>query len=156
MGLSWRGGTARTFIGRRSLSLETLFPVLSVPGVRWVNLQYGERATEIAELQATQGIEIADWPEAIDGDYDETAALVGALDLVISVCTSVVHLTGALGKPAWVMTSYVPEWRYGLHGEAMPWYPTVRLFRQTELGVWESVIANVAVELRQMGLAHAK
>ena len=156
VGLSWRGGTARTFIGRRSLSLETLFPVLSAPGVRWVNLQYGERATEIAELQATQGIEIADWPEAIDGDYDETAALVGALDLVISVCTSVVHLTGALGKPAWVMTPYVPEWRYGLHGEAMPWYPTVRLFRQTGLGAWESVIVNVAVELRQMGLAHAK
>lgn len=149
VGISWRGGMALTYSGRRSLSLEALLPVLSVPGVRWVNLQYGDRAGEITSFESGHNIRIANWPEAIDGDYDETAALVSTLDLVISVCTSVVHLTGALGKPVWVMASYIPEWRYGLQGESMPWYPAARLIRQTERGAWEPVIAEVEQRLRE-------
>lgn len=149
VGISWRGGTVFTHRERRTLSLQSLMPVLSLPGVHWVNLQYGKRDLEIAELRKTGGIDVADWPEAIDGDYDETAALVGALDLVISVCTSVVHLTGALGRPAWVMTALVPEWRYGLSGSTMPWYPQVRLFRQSEQGAWDPVVTAVEGELRQ-------
>ncbi|MDP2323647.1 MAG: hypothetical protein Q8N51_06410, partial [Gammaproteobacteria bacterium] len=143
VGISWRGGVAVTRRGRRSLDLTQLLPVLSVPGVHWINLQYGDRGTEIAELASTQNISITDWPEAIDGDYDETAALVSALDLVISVCTSVIHLTGALGRPAWVMTPRIPEWRYGLERDTMPWYPAVRLFRQPERGVWQPVIVEI-------------
>ena len=149
VGLSWRGGTAFTHRERRTLSLEQLLPVLSVPGVRWINLQYGKRADELVQLAGSHGITVADWPEAIDGDYDETAALVGALDLVISACTSIVHLTGALSKPAWVMTAFVPEWRYGLHQESMPWYPSVRLFRQTAQGVWDPVILGIEQTLQQ-------
>jgi len=156
VGISWRGGTALTYSGRRSLSLEDLLPVLSVPGVRWVNLQYGERADEIAAFGRDRGIPIADWPDAVDHDYDETAALVTALDLVISVCTSVVHLTGALGKPVWVMASYVPEWRYGLEGESMPWYPAVRLVRQAERGAWEPVIASIENQLRKAVADHRR
>ena len=150
VGISWRGGTVFTHRGRRTLSLPALLPVLSVPGVRWINLQYGKRAGEIAELREASGIDIVDWPEAIDGDYDETAALVSALDLVISVCTSVVHLTGALGRPAWVMTALVPEWRYGLHGSTMPWYPQVRLFRQVSQGDWDPVVSGIERGLRQL------
>ena len=149
VGISWRGGTVFTHRERRSLLLRELLPVLSVPGVRWVNLQYGKRADEISELYSNHGIVIADWPEAIDGDYDETAALVSALDLVISVCTSVVHLTGALGKSVWVMSALVPEWRYGLGCSSMPWYPSARLFRQTAQGAWEPVVFSVEQSLRQ-------
>ncbi len=144
VGLSWRGGVAITRRARRSLDLAQLLPLLSVPGVHWINLQYGDRDTEIAEFAAAQKIAITDWPEAIDGDYDETAALVSALDLVISVCTSVVHLAGALGRPAWVMTPRIPEWRYGLERDTMPWYPSVRLFRQSERGTWQPVIAEIS------------
>lgn len=144
VGISWRGGTVYTNRNRRTLSLDTLHPVLALPGVHWVNLQYGERAAEIAGCKAAQGITVADWPEAIDGDYDETAALVSGLDLVISVCTSVIHLAGALGRPVWVMVPHAPEWRYGLEGETMPWYPTVRLLRQTEAGSWQAVIERVS------------
>ena len=149
IGISWRGGTVFTHRERRTLSLDALHPVITVPGVRWVNLQYGARATEIADFERAHGVPIVDWPAAIDGDYDETAALVSALDLVISVCTSVVHLTGALGRPVWVMAAYIPEWRYGLSGETMPWYPTAHLFRQAELGAWDSVINNVHQALIQ-------
>lgn len=147
IGLSWRGGSIYTNRKRRTLSLEALRPLLATPDVQWINLQYGERVAEIAALKETSGIEIIDWPEAIDGDYDETAALVGAVDLVISVCTSVIHLTGALGRPAWVMVPCTPEWRYGFQGETMPWYPTVRLFRQPGLNDWTSVIDRIRAEL---------
>ncbi len=155
VGISWRGGTVFTHRERRTLSLQALLPVLSVPGVHWVNLQYGKRADEIAELKSGGDIVIVDWPEAIDGSYDETAALVSALDLVISVCTSVVHLTGALGKSVWVMTALVPEWRYGLGGSSMLWYPAARLFRQTAQGVWDPVIGSVEQALRQRVAAAA-
>ncbi|MBX3651687.1 MAG: tetratricopeptide repeat protein [Burkholderiales bacterium] len=148
VGISWRGGVAVTRRGRRSLDLTQLLPVLSVPGVHWINLQYGDRDADIAEFSAAQGIAITDWPEAIDRDYDETAALVSALDLVISVCTSVVHLTGALGRPAWVMTPRIPEWRYGLGRDTMPWYPSVRLFRQPGRGEWQPVIAEIRERLQ--------
>jgi hypothetical protein len=98
-------------------------------------------------LRSRHGIEVHHWQEAID-DYDETAALVGALDLVVSVCTSVIHLAGALGKPAWVMVPLIPEWRYMSEGESMPWYPSVRLFRQRRYRQWNGVIDRVAGLLR--------
>lgn len=150
VGLSWRGGTSVTKRSRRSFTLDELCPLLKVPGVKWVNLQYGERSEEIARFRSEHGIAIADWPEAIDGAYDETAALVAALDLVISVCTSVVHLTGALGKTAWVMVPHVPEWRYGLSGEKLPWYPRVRLFRQPAPEAWQPVMDAVQSSLSAM------
>ncbi len=148
IGISWRGGVAVTRRGRRSLDLTQLLPVLSVPGVHWINLQYGDRGAEIAEFASAQKIAITDWPEAIDGDYDETAALVSALDLVISVCTSIIHLTGALGRPVWVLTPRIPEWRYGLERDTMPWYPAVRLFRQPERGEWQPVITEIRGRLQ--------
>lgn len=153
VGISWRGGTALTRRGRRSFSLQDLLPLLSVSGVSWVNLQYGERAGEIEALEKDHGISIADWPDAIDGDYDETAALVSTLDLVISVCTSVIHLAGALGKPVWIMAAYIPEWRYGLKGSSMPWYPSVTMYRQEAAGVWDPVIAGVAENLKKKVLS---
>lgn len=150
IGLSWRGGTAYTQQQRRSLELDDLLPLLSKAGVHWVNLQYGERRAALDELHRRHGIAVSDWPEAVDGDYDETAALVSSLDLVISVCTAVVHLSGALGRPAWVIAPQVPGWRYGLQGEAMPWYPSVRLFRQAQAGDWAPVVGAVgdALEAR--------
>lgn len=147
VGISWRGGTVFTHRERRSLTLDALQPVLDVPGIRWINLQYGKRDDEIAGLRA-RGTAIEDWPEAIDGDYDETAALVSALDLVVSVCTSVVHLAGALGKPVWVLVPYAPGWRYGLQGEGLPWYPAARVFRQGVLQSWNPVLERLAEALR--------
>jgi tetratricopeptide (TPR) repeat protein len=147
VGLAWTGGVRRTRRTLRSLSLERLLPLLRVPGVRFVSLQYTADAhDDIDALTARDGIEIHHWQEAID-DYDQTAALVCALDLVISVCTSVVHLGGALGRPVWVLAPVSPEWRYGLTVETMPWYPSVKLFRQPAYGEWEPVIARTAREL---------
>jgi hypothetical protein len=72
---------------------------------------------------------------------------VCALDLVVSVCTSLVHLAGALGRPVWVLAPLSPEWRYGISGETMPWYPSVRLFRQRAYAEWAPVVGRAAAEL---------
>ncbi len=153
VGIAWTGGVRRTRRELRSLELEQLLPLLGVPGVRFVSLQYTEDARDdIEALRTRHGIDIAHWPEAI-ADYDQTAALASAVDLVISVCTSLVHLGGALGRPVWVMVPVGPEWRYGNAGTGMPWYPSVRLFRQQAYRDWAPVIAAVAAELQ--GTVHA-
>src|SRR5678815_2207030 len=104
VGLAWVGGSRGTFRTRRSLSLEALLPILKVDGVSWVSLQYMDPTEEIAEMEAAHGIKIHHWPRAAESqDYDDQAALVAELDLVITVCTAVVHLSGSLGKECWVL-----------------------------------------------------
>lgn len=149
IGISWEGGTHQTRSPLRSIPLEQWLPILRTPGVRWVNLQYTGAGAALSELKLQHGIEVTHWEDAID-DYDETAALVCALDLTISVCTAVIHLGGALGQPIWVMAPLSPEWRYGIAGETMPWYPSVREFRQSVFGEWSSVILEVTQQLREL------
>lgn len=149
VGISWRGGVKSTRTGLRSTDLADWLPVLSSEDVDFISLQYTDCHDELAALGQDHGLRVHHWQEAID-DYDETAALVSALDLVISVQTAVVHLSGALGKPAWAMISAVPEWRYMSQGETLPWYPAVRLFRQQDQGNWRPVMEKIALELRRL------
>jgi len=149
VGLSWRGGTTRTRNVVRSIGIAQWLPLLGVKDIQFVSLQYTDCSEEIAALEKAHGLKVHHWQEALT-DYDETAALLSALDLVISVCTSVIHLGGALGKPVWVMVPASPEWRYGSVGAEMPWYPSVKLFRQEVLNEWEPVIARVADKLQQL------
>src|SRR5437773_628609 len=142
VGLSWQGGVGHTGRARRSLTLEQLLPLLRLAGVHFVSLQYTEVDDEIRNLAARHGITVHHWQGAIDV-YDETAALVCALDRVVTVCTALVHLTGALGRPAIVMVPFGSDWRYGAQGERMPWYPSVRLIRQRAIGDWPPVIEAV-------------
>jgi Flp pilus assembly protein TadD len=147
VGLSWRGGLPTTRRNLRSLDLASLAPLLRGLPAHFVSLQYGDCTAEIESLDATHGIRVLHWREAID-DYDETAALVSALDLVITVCTSIVHLGGALGRPVRVLVPTLPEWRYGRAGNEMIWYPSVRLYRQRRRGEWGDVFETLARELR--------
>jgi tetratricopeptide (TPR) repeat protein len=142
LGISWRGGLNRTRRRLRSITLADWRPLIELPGTTLVSLQYhSDAAEEVATFQRDSGIVIHHWQDAID-DYDETAALVCALDIVVSVCTAVIHLGGALGRPVLVVVPASPEWRYGLKGGSMPWYPSVKLFRQARAGSWEDVIAE--------------
>ena len=131
------------------MGIAQWLPLLGVKDIQFVSLQYTDCSEEIAALEKTHGLKVHHWQEALT-DYDETAALVSALGLVISVCTSVIHLGGALGKLVWVMVPASPEWRYGSVGEEMPWYPSVKLFRQEVLNEWEPVIARGADKLQQL------
>ena len=146
IGLSWRGGLPGTGYARRSIELEALRPLLQLPDARFVSLQYGDVGAEVASLERNHGIRVEHWPDLIEST-DDTAALICALEMTVSVCTAVVHLAGALGRPACVMVPSVPEWRYGARGEAMSWYPSVRLFRQAAAGDWTPVLERVRAAL---------
>lgn len=149
VGISWRGGTAKTRTLARTLALQAWAPILRVPGARFVNLQYGRYANDLRELEAMHGVPVVDYPE-IAMDYDATAALVGALDLVVTVCTAVVHLAGALGTPVWVLCPHVPGWRYTADRTQIPWYPSSRLFRQSHYGGWDAACHDVSSALEEL------
>jgi tetratricopeptide (TPR) repeat protein len=149
VGISWRGGTARTRQRARTIAAHEWAPILATQGVQFINLQYGDYKAELATLNEIHGGRIHDLPQALT-DYDETAALVEALDLVITVCTAVVHLSGALGRPVWILTPLVPGWRYTANRSAMPWYPSSRLFRQSTWGNWQPVCQEVSDALAEL------
>lgn len=144
IGVSWRGGTHRTGQSRRSMTLDQMAPVLTLPGCEIVSLQYGDPRPEVAAVNQTlaRPLRIFD-PEEID-DFEDLAALVANLDVVVSVQTTMVHLCGALGKDCLTLVPHQPEWRYTLEGTTMPWYGSVRLFRQAAAGEWDPVIRRVA------------
>ncbi len=144
VGISWRGGGARTGVSDRSLSLDQLLPVLDIPDCEFVSLQYGDVQEEVAAFNAGRSRPVRLFPaEAID-DFEALAALALNLDLVVSVQTALVHLCGAVGVPALVMVPSNPEWRYGLIGAGMPWYDSVELFRQGPEKDWAPVVRRVA------------
>jgi ADP-heptose:LPS heptosyltransferase len=118
--------------------------VLRTPGITFYSLQKGEQRQELMRLAAD--LRVQDLDPALH-DYGDTALVIDQLDLVITVDTSVAHLAGALGKPVWTLLSYVPDWRWMLEGETTPWYPTMRLFRQTRPGGWAEVMGQVAQAL---------
>lgn len=139
IGLSWRGGTPKTRGHLRSLHVELLAPLLEQDAV-FVSLQHG---VETSELEGPAAV-VRTFEGATD-DLDRLAALISALDLVVSVDNTTVHLAGALGRPVWVLLSANPEWRYGLSGETMPWYPSAKLFRQGDDRCWEPVMQKIIV-----------
>jgi tetratricopeptide (TPR) repeat protein len=155
VGISWRGGTPRTRAEERSLTLDQLTPVLGAPGCEFVSLQYGDIASEVAEFTARTGHAIRVFPREEIDDFDDLAGLVSNLDIVVSVQTALVHLTGAIGKPCLTMLPQFPEWRYTLAARTMPWYPSVQLLRQPDRGDWEPVIERVAKALRERDLSPA-
>lgn len=157
IGINWIGGMKKTRVEVRSLTLEQLLPVLK-QDAHFVSLQYTDCANEIFEFEQKYGIKIHHWPEATQGEnYDECAGIVANLDLVITNCSSVVHLAGSMGVPTWVLTPSRPAWRYRLDLDYMPWYgKSVTLFRQRpESTDWTPVIAEVAEALADMDVRHS-
>ena len=145
VGLSWRGGTRKTREELRSLTFAQCLPWLMARDCRFVCLQRGDCAEEVAVAKRL-GADLDWWPQALQ-DTDELAALIAALDLVITIPSTVAHLGGALGRPLWILLSASPEWRYLWQGERIPWYPSARLFRQSRPREWEPVITDVRREL---------
>lgn len=151
IGISWIGGHKRTRMEVRSIELENLLPILK-QDVNFISLQYTPAEQEVQQLKDKHGIQIHHWPEAVyNANYDETAGLVANLDLVITVCTSVVHLAGSMGVPTWVLTPSRPAWRYRLDLDSMPWYSGVSLYRmQPDSTDWGPVITEVAGQLADL------
>ena len=147
VGLCWAGGpgfsrprvdgarTNRAFA--RSVTLQHLAPLGALDDIVLVSLQKGEAAKQLQELVLQSVLPVMDWTGEI-GDFADTAALVDALDFVISVDTSVAHLAGALGKPVWLLHKFDGSWQWLIDRDDSPWYPTMRIFRQPKPGDWHS------------------
>jgi tetratricopeptide (TPR) repeat protein len=149
IGLAWHTNNPKT--GRlRSMNLSLFAPLFARPDIRWISLQYGDH--DVLENQAAAvGAPILT-DHAVDqfSDIDVFAAQIAAMDLVITIDNSTAHLAGALGVPVWVLLPFAPDWRWLLHREDSPWYPTMRLFRQPNLGDWKSVVERVKNALAVM------
>ena len=144
VGIAWAGNPNFKGDQSRSIGLARFSPLLSVAGIELVNLQRDLREGDRDILRDNPQVIRVD--DAIE-DFDDTAAILSAVDLVVTSDTSVAHLAGALGKPVWVLLQYVADWRWLRERGDNPWYPTARLFRQPKIGDWESVIGRVKDEL---------
>lgn len=144
VGLVWAGKPTHKNNRNRSIPLERLMPLLDLPKVRFIGLQKGDGAEQPKKLGADALV-----PNIGERmrDFADTAAILQQLDLVISVDTSIVHLAGALGRPVWALIPYSPDWRWLYGRDDSPWYPSVRLFRQTTPRDWPEVIARVRAVL---------
>jgi len=148
VGLCWAGGPgfsrprvegARTNrVMARSMTLQQLAPLAGLDDIVFVSLQKGEASNQIRQSV----LPVVDWTGELD-DFADTAALMDALDLVISVDTSVAHLAGALGKPVWLLNKFDGSWQWLIDRDDSPWYPSMRIFRQPKPGDWDCVAGAV-------------
>ena len=147
VGLVWAGNPSHPRDRHRSLPLQTLAPLGRILGVKWFSLQKGARSVEAATpLPGFDWVDLG--PEL--GDLDDTAAVLGHLDLVVCVDTAVAHLAGAMGAPVWTLIAQPTDWRWLEARDDSPWYPTMRLFRQRSRGNWDEVIGRVGEALRDL------
>jgi tetratricopeptide (TPR) repeat protein len=143
--LSWAGRPTHNNDRNRSLHLRQLQSLANTEGVAFISLQKGPAAAQCAEWTGPAPLLNLD---AEIQSFEDTAAILQNIDLSLSVDTSVAHLAGALGRTAWVMLPYAPDWRWLLDREDTPWYPSMRLFRQSNTRDWPGVIARVTETLK--------
>jgi tetratricopeptide (TPR) repeat protein len=147
VGIAWAGNPEFGGDRDRSILLKNILPVTRIDGIKYFSLQKDLRKGDDELLNANPHIVRG---EKDINDFEDTAAIMMSLDLVISSDTSIVNLAGALGRSVWVLLAYMPDWRWLLDRDDSPWYPSARLFRQPVAGDWESVVANVIEELSLM------
>jgi tetratricopeptide (TPR) repeat protein len=142
VGLAWSGSPSEPENHRRSVPFSELSSLFEISNLQFFSLQKHSPAHE----------SLIDFTDDLN-DFADTAALIDQLDLVISIDIAVAHLAGAMGKPVWTLLPFVPHWKWSLTGNQTPWYPSMRLFRQTSRNDWTPVIARVAAELRDLAPA---
>jgi tetratricopeptide (TPR) repeat protein len=141
VGIAWQGNPEHLWDYKRSVPLETLAPLAAVPGVHLVSLQKGHGAEQLQDV-------LGRWPVTdLARDLTDTAAIMSNLDLVVCVDTVMAHLAGALAVPVWLALSFIADWRWLLDRDDSPWYPTMRLFRQSRRGDWAEVFQRLAAGL---------
>ena len=147
VGIAWQGSKAHKGDKLRSVPLTRFAPLAAIPGVTLCSIQKPPGIEQLTE-GAGAAMGIIDLGCKITDQMADAAALLMNLDLVISVDTAIVHLAGALGRPAWVAVAFAADWRWLRQGDDTAWYPSIRLFRQTAPGEWDAVFGRLAVALR--------
>ena len=149
VGINWQGNPSYVGDRRRSMLLAEFAPLAAIDGVHLVSLQKGAGAEQLAHAL----FDVEDLGRKLDEEnaaFCDTAAVIKNLDLVITSDTALAHLAGALGAPVWVALAFTPDWRWLLDRSDSPWYPTMRLFRQSVAGQWQDVFARMVDELRRL------
>lgn len=147
VGIVWAGSPEHGNDRYRSCSLKNFASLGEIDGVQLYGLQKGLAAGQMDEY--AEMVSIINISKYFN-DFTDTAAVIENLDLVISVDTSVLHLSGAMGQSTWALLPFAPEWRWMLNRSDSPWYPTMKLFRQSNWNDWDSVFRSVTEELKMM------
>jgi len=149
IGINWQGNPDHQADMFRSFPLQSMVPLAEIEGVQLIRLQKGKGSEQVSRWNHAQRIYCL--PEEVDqtsGAFMDTAAILQELDVVVTSDTALAHLAGALGVKTCVVLGFTPDWRWLQYRSDSPWYPTVRLFRQTEIGDWSSTLEEVAESLR--------
>ena len=150
VGVNWQGNPKYRDDRLRSIPLDEFAPLAAIKGARLLSLQQGFGSEQLSRVDFA----VEDWGSKLDLDggraFCDTAAVIANLDLVITSDTVVAHLAGALGARVWLALSFVPDWRWLLDRADSPWYPTMRLFRQSQPGDWNGVFERIAAELAKI------
>jgi hypothetical protein len=140
VGIVWAGNADNKKDHVRSCTLVDFSPLLDIQGTAFYSLQKGPASIEADNT--LREMKIINLNNQLQ-DFADTAAVIANLDLIISVDTAVVHLAGALGRPVWTLLHFAPDWRWQLNRNDSPWYPGMRLFRQTQINNWNGVFKQV-------------
>ncbi|MCA8986473.1 MAG: tetratricopeptide repeat protein [Planctomycetaceae bacterium] len=156
VGISWTGGKNLDLKTRRSLPLEQWAAWGQIPGVKFINLQYGDHRQTLTSFEQFSQVRVYDWADSDPmKDLEDFSAKISELDLVISIDNATVHFAGALGVPTWCLLCKVPDWRWFFREHETLWYKSVQLFRQQEPADWSTVLSAVQSELKELSQAHA-
>jgi tetratricopeptide (TPR) repeat protein len=150
VGICWQGSKIGAAQGK-SFPLAEFRRICAIRDVRLISLQKGDGTEQLRDLPL--GMEVEELGDDFDAGRDafvDTAAVMESLDLIITADTSIAHLAGALGRPAWVILKYVPDWRWFLDRSDSPWYPTLKLFRQNSYDNWSDAFGEVEAQLSEL------
>jgi tetratricopeptide (TPR) repeat protein len=151
VGICWQGNPERDIDKGRSIPLAAFHPLAQVPGVNLVSLQRKHGLDQLAQLPGEMKVrELGPDFDAGDDAFVDTAAVMQSLDLVVTSDTAIAHVAASMGRPTWIALRAVPEWRWQLGRSDSPWYPSVRLFRQTQADDWAPVFDEIAAALRAL------
>src|SRR5262249_46611746 len=157
IGIAWQGNRYHKWDRHRSIPLVQFAPLARLPGVELVSLQKGYGSEQVAALAGRFHVtEPAGDGSATPEAFLDTAAIMKRLDVVITVDTAIAHLAGGLGVPVWVALSTITDWRWLQKRDDSPWYPTMRLFRQSQLGDWAPVFERMAAQVLQRRMINDK
>jgi hypothetical protein len=152
IGIAWQGNPHHHWDRHRSFPLAEFAALARLPSIRLVSLQKGAGGEQLKSVD----FEVIDFSDELDkesGAFMDSAAIIKNLDLVITVDSAIAHLAGALGAPVWLALAAIVDWRWMLKREDSPWYPTMRLFRQIQLGNWSSPFQRMVEAISKLSRA---
>jgi hypothetical protein len=150
IGIVWQGARDYRFDHQRSIPLADFAPLARLPGVRLISLQKGFGSEQMSAIDFPV-LDLSGRLDEVAGPFMDTAAVIRNLDLVVTANTAIAHLAGALGAPVWLALQHAPDWRWLEGREDSPWYPTMRIFRQTAPGRWADVFQRIAAAVQARG-----